>query len=424
MKTSYRLFVNTILGIFFLFNYANLRAQDLDENIQFKQYSGIVKDKETNKALVSAVLLIKGENISTITNIEGRFTIKIPDNMKQSHLVVSMLGYKDKLIPVASLLPKKNKIKLEPAIIKLDEVIVNTLKDARNLVKTVFDKRKDNYFDKHVLMTAFYRESIKRNRRNVSLAEAIVNIYKQPYMTYAKDKILLQKARKSTDYTKLDTIAFKLQGGPFNALFVDVMKYPEYIFYPDGFDLYDFKFLTSTSLKGKSVYVVSFKQKPGLNRPLYFGKLFIDIKSKALVSALYHLNVEDKVKSAKLFVKSKPRDVFAYPVSVFYRVNYREKEGKWYYAYGNSQLTFKIKRKGKWFQTKYSLNSEMAVTDWVENPNKDKPSYKQRMKHNIIIGDEASGFSDPEYWGAFNVIEPDKSIESAIKKIKKHLIKE
>ena len=36
---------------------------------------------------------------------------------------------------------------------------------------------------------------------------------------------------------------------------------------------------------------------------------------------------------------------------------------------------------------------------------------------------KASGFSDPNFWGAYNIIEPEKSIESAIKKISKQLNK-
>jgi len=37
--------------------------------------------------------------------------------------------------------------------------------------------------------------------------------------------------------------------------------------------------------------------------------------------------------------------------------------------------------------------------------------------------DESSGFKDADFWGAYNVIEPEKSIESAIKKIKRKLIR-
>ena len=40
----------------------------------------------------------------------------------------------------------------------------------------------------------------------------------------------LGKSRKNTDYNKLDTLAVKLQGGPFSNLYTDIIKYPEFIF--------------------------------------------------------------------------------------------------------------------------------------------------------------------------------------------------
>ena len=64
----------------------------------------------------------------------------------------------------------------------------------------------------------------------------------------------------------------------------------------------------------------------------------------------------------------------------------------------------------------------MAITDWEKNTTGImKP--KNSLKPTIILGDEASGFSDPEFWGKYNIIEPEKSIESAIKKIIKQLKK-
>ncbi|HLT52097.1 MAG TPA: hypothetical protein VKZ93_09060, partial [Arenibacter sp.] len=49
------------------------------------------------------------------------------------------------------------------------------------------------------------------------------------------------------------------------------------------------------------------------------------------------------------------------------------------------------------------------------------PKYKDRLKTSVILGDEAIGFSDPDFWGEYNIIEPEKSIESAIKKIQRQL---
>ena len=70
----------------------------------------------------------------------------------------------------------------------------------------------------------------KKGEENVSLSEAVVNIYKSPYQSNRRDAVQLYKARKSTDYSKLDTIALKLQGGPYNTLYSDIIKYPDIVF--------------------------------------------------------------------------------------------------------------------------------------------------------------------------------------------------
>jgi hypothetical protein len=59
------------------------------------------------------------------------------------------------------------------------------------------------------MMTAFYRETIKKNRSYVSLSEAIVDILKQPYASFRQDQAELYKSRKQTDYKKLDTLVLQ-----------------------------------------------------------------------------------------------------------------------------------------------------------------------------------------------------------------------
>ncbi len=394
------------------------------EEIEYNQFSGVVLDKDTDEPLVFASLSVVGTNISTVTNTDGEFLIKIPKSLINAELTISILGYKQKTISILKLQSEKNKIRLNVVVTKLSEVVFELPKDAKSLVKSMFKKKRENNSDQHVKMTAFYRETTKKGRKNASLAEAIVTVFKQPYVSLNNDKLKLYKVRKSTDYSRLDTIALKLQGGPYNALFVDLMKYPDYVFPEDTFDFYDFSFAPSTTVNGRGVYVVKFKQKQIHEDPMYYGKLFIDAKTRALSSAIFNLNVENAEKASRLFVKKKPKGVRVIPESVAYRVDYRESDGKWYYGYSNAQLVFKVKRKRKLFSSTYSISSEMAITDWALNPKKEKPSYKESMRHSIIISDEASGFSDPDFWGAYNVIEPEKSIEVAIKKIQKKLIKE
>lgn len=391
------------------------------EQEKFTQYKGEVTDASSNKPLVFATLSVEGTNISTITNTEGSFQLKIPNTMTDGTVVVSFLGYKSKSIPISQLKANRNKISLVISVTELTEVNINAPKDAAALVKETLARKGDNYFDDPTLMTAFYRETIKRRKRNVSLSEAVVNIYKSPYSSVRKDAVELYKARKSTDYSKLDTVALKLQGGPFNTLYVDIMKYPEYIFSAGAIEDYKFTFSRSTRINDKLIYVIKFTQLETVAEPLYRGELFIDVEQRTLTSAIYTLNITDKVKAAKLFVRRKPAKVDVWPTEVAYRVDYREKNGKWYYGYSNVLLEFKVDWEDKLFNSVYSMTAEMAVTDWEKNSTGELPKNRDRIKKSIILSDEAVGFSDPDFWGEYNIIEPEKSIESAIRKIQRQL---
>jgi len=396
--------------------------QDMQEQeSSFNQYQGRIIDSETNNPLVFATLSIENTNISTVSNTEGYFSLKVPKDMSEGQVSVSFLGYETRTIPLTQLKENKNEIALVVSFTELSEVSLAVPKDAKALVKETLLRRGDNYFDDPTLMTAFYRETIKKRRKNVSLSEAVVNIYKSPYNSDRRDALQLYKARKSTDYDKLDTLAIKLQGGPFNTLFVDMIKYPQYIFTEETFDDYNFSFENSTKVNDKLIFVINFKQKESILDPLYQGKLYIDADKKILTSAIYSLNITDRDKAAKMFVRKKPSHANVWPTDIAYRVDYREKNGKWYYGYSNVLLEFKINWDDRLFNSVYSMTCEMAITDWEKNTTGESPKFKDRIKSSIILEDEAIGFSDPDFWGEYNIIEPEKSIESAIKKIQRQL---
>ena len=397
--------------------------QDVPQQVvtTFKQYKGEVLDEQTKAPLVFATVALEESNISTITNTEGEFLLKVPEGTTSGNVLVSFLGYKTKLIPLNQLKPNKNRILLDVSVTQLAEVNVTIPKSAESLVREALSKKGEKYFNDPTVMTAFYRETIKKRRKNVSLSEAVVNIYKAPYTSSRKDAVQLYRARKSTDYSKLDTLALKLQGGPFNALFVDIMKYPEYIFTTDNISDYRYSFDRSTRINDKLIYVVNFEQRSEITDPLYKGKLYIDADKKILTSAIYSLNITDKLIASKMFVRKKPRNAMVYPNEVAYRVDYREKDGRWYYGYSNVLLEFKVDWDRKLFNSVYSMTAEMAVTDWEKNTTGEVPRRQERIKSSIIMSDEALGFSDPDFWGEYNIIEPEKSIESAIKKIQRQL---
>jgi hypothetical protein len=391
--------------------------------VEIKELKGTVFGTNSEKPLASAILNLKGTNVSTVTNSEGLFILKINGDLKVETLLVSSIGHKTKEIQISSFTDNEFKIYLDENATQLSEVNLLAFKEAKNLVREVFKSKAKNNQDQSVLMTAFYRETIKRRNTNVSLTEAVVNLYRKSYSSNSRDEIELQIARKSTNYKRLDTLAFKLQGGPFTALYLDIMKYPEYIFPNESIAGYDFSFDTPSTVNDRPVYVVNFKQQEAIESIGYYGKLYIDVESLALTSATYSLILDGKISAKDFLTEKKPRDVVVYPTSTSYKVDYREKDGKWYYGYSSVELTFKVNKRGQLFNQVYSVSSEMAITDWEIYDGDNRIKSKERLRPTMILADRISGFSDPDFWGKYNLIEPEKSIESAIDKIRKKMKK-
>ena len=432
MKTTKCFLMNMLLPVYIVFllifhvNYVQATNEQLlpknSDSENYVEYKGLVVDHKTGEPLAFASMNVVGTNISIVANSEGQFSVKLSKEITNPIVSISFIGYKIKQVALNNIKPEKPRIEMYTNTVQLPELSVIS-KDAAELVRAVLEKKGKNYFDSAMLMTAFYRETIRKNKTYASLSEAVVEINKQPYTSFKTDVLRLFKSRKKTDYARLDTLTFKLMGGPFNSLYLDVMKYPDVLFTDDMMNNYEFTFDKSTYVDRQIIYVVDFKQLPGKTEPLYYGKLYIDAQSLALKSATFNLNLADKEEASKMFIMKKPLNAKVYPVEAKYRIDYREKEGRWYYGYSRIELGLKIIWKKKLFNTTYNSTVEMAVTDWGKAAEKKSNDFKDRLKPSVIIVDEASGFSDPQFWGEFNVIEPEKSIETAIKKIQKQLEK-
>jgi hypothetical protein len=391
------------------------KKSDMQEILIIK---GKVVDKETLTPLVFASVSVKESNVATITNIDGEFVIKITDPANSKNLEISFLGYKNRLIPLAEMKNNgfKNIITLETAPIPIKEIIIKPMVP-EDIVARCIGAIGKNYAEEPNLMTAFYRETIRKNRTYVSIGEALVEIFKAPYSNDLRyDGSRIYKGRKSTDLEKVDTVLFKLQGGPVTSLELDLAKNPEAIFTFDAMKYYDYSLTGVIEIDGKPHYVIDFIQKPGIDIPLFLGKLFINTSSYALAAAEFGFNLEDKEEAASFFIKKKPLGMEVTPELASYMVKYREQDGKWYFAYSRAEVKFKVNWKKKLFNTNYTTMSEIAVTDRTEEE-VIKFTGKEKLKYSDIFIEEVTAFADPDFWGDYNVIEPDQSIESAIRRL-------
>ncbi|PRZ00883.1 carboxypeptidase-like protein [Marinilabilia salmonicolor] len=397
--------------------------EQLPDTTKFLLLRGSVEDEDSGDPLAFATVAIEGTNIATVSNSSGNFSLKVPKEKSNEQIRISFIGYEKKYMPVSSFRHGRNTIELKMITVPLVEVSVFP-SDPNLLIRAVLNRRDENYLADPTKMTAFYRETIKKGWSYVSLSEAVVDVYKFSYDNPREDRVKLHIGRKSTDYEKLDTVAFKLQGGPYTATMLDIMKDPYLLFDNDMIDYYNFKISNITRIEDRTIYVLSFEQKPSVKIPLFYGRLYVDTENLAVTRAVFNMNTEDKDEVARMFIRKKPFGARVFPTEASYIVNYRQnEEGKWYFGYSRGQASFKVKWRRKLFNTNYHTTLEMAVTDW-EITSEDPFRGSDRLKINAIMEDEVSGFSDPDFWGDYNVIEPEQPIENVIKKIQKKLVRE
>ena len=86
--------------------------------IEAKTVKGTVLDASTGEPLIGATIMADGTNNGVATDLEGRFSFNVPDNVK--NILVSDVGYDAKVVPAAA----NVKVELEKANTQLDDVIV------------------------------------------------------------------------------------------------------------------------------------------------------------------------------------------------------------------------------------------------------------------------------------------------------------
>lgn len=403
-------------------NGAGTHGKKKGDQQNFTTIRGKVVDSETNNPLVFATVAVSETNVAVITNIDGEFTIKVGEALLGKNLEFSFLGYKSKALPISSFRDNgyKNTITLEAAPIPIKEIIVRPV-DPTDIVYKAIGKINKNYETVPNLMTGFYRETIRKNRQYVSIGEAVVEIFKAPYDNDVRfDNARIYKGRKSADVEKMDTVLFKLEGGPLSAIELDIVKNTEAILTFDAMKYYNYSLSSVIEINGKPHYVISFKQKPSVEMPLFMGDLYIDMETNGITEAEFGFNLEDKAAASSIFIRKKPLGMEVTPELATYRAKYREQNGKWHFEYARAEVKFKVNWKKKLFNTYYTTMSEIAITDRTDQE-VIKFANKDKLKFSDIFTDKVSAFADKEFWGDYNVIEPDQSIDAAIRRLSRKL---
>ncbi|MCX6282455.1 MAG: carboxypeptidase-like regulatory domain-containing protein [Bacteroidetes bacterium] len=387
----------------------------------FVTVNGILKDAKTGEKLSYAAITVPNTGIGTVSNSDGEFTLKVNSSLNAEFFEVSHLGYATARFKISEAAGQEKTYSMDTQPIKLQEISV-VPKDAREIVEAAIQSIKKNYSQVPNMMNAFYRESIRQRRTYLSISEAVVDIYKAPYSGLQNDKVKIFKGRKGSNVKRADTLMVQLQGGPHVSMLLDIVKNTDLSIALNNLDNYKFEFGTIVNIDNKLNWVINFSPDVVKEEPLYFGKLYIEQDNMAITRAEFSLDLSDEDKASRFFVQRKPMSLVFTPTSTGYLVTYKQQNGKFYIDYVRIELKFRCDWKKRLFKNNYTLISEMAITDRRED-NIVKFANQEVFRSDMVFTDKVQAFTDVDFWGENNIIEPDNSIENAIKKLSKSMKK-
>lgn len=375
-------------------------------------------------AYVSVTHVVSG--VSNVSNSEGFFSLKLPMEVSsEDEIRVSYLGYVTATLRVEdfseSSPDKPHGIRLPPVSFTLDPAVIRSI-DPLDLLNEAYDKVKENYPSVTTGITAFYREIIRRQSgRYLALSEAVLDINKASYTSFQSDRARIFKGRASTDYRAADSILIRFRGGVVAALDMDNVKNPfAGVWFREVERHYRFAMGEPVLRDGLFFYVVTFTQIDGSEEILYSGRLYIESGSLAIGRIELSLNVKGREeKAAGIMVVKRPPDTRFYVTKADYAVNYKRFGDTWHYDYSLMRINLSSRKGKSFFRNNYVITGEMAVTAHNEAPA--RIGADERIRFKDFLSEKVGDFRDDDFWGDYNVIEPDKSIDAVIRRIIRRL---
>ncbi|MDR1951850.1 MAG: carboxypeptidase-like regulatory domain-containing protein [Bacteroidales bacterium] len=380
--------------------------------------SGVVKKQRTNEKLGYVNVHYLEQNVSTITNADGEFTIKIKKNEgEKGRLEFSHLGYSNVIISVHGRTIKDTTIYLTPVAIILNPVTVHA-GDPESIVRQAISKIKNNYNSEPSLFSGFYRETIKKRTNYVSISEAVIDIYKTSYTRGINaDRVYIEKGRQIADYSRYDTLLVKYMGGPVISTHLDVVKNNDFFLTYDDTPLYNYVLETTTMIDDRLHFAIKFSPKNVMPQSAYYGIMYIDQENLTFSRIEFNLSMQDQKLATKVILRKKPATMHFTPEEVAYLCIYKQHNGKSYLYYVRNEVQFKCDWRQRLFSTRYTIVSEAVVTGMqqVSEVSVGKSSFRP----NQFLTGNAMNFYDEGFWQNYNIIDPTESLESAVQKLLK-----
>jgi hypothetical protein len=374
---------------------------------------GVVIDSVNSEPMDMVNIGIVGKSLGTASNRQGKFGFYLPVEYAGKKLVFSSLGYRRDSIMIPTT-DTSVVVTLAETSVELPEVLVK-LVEPDEIMNEVVRRKRSNYADDPLILTAFFRETIQQDEQYVDVSEAVVEIFKPPYhQQYAQERVRFVKGRKGEFSGDMEMIDFKLQGGPFLFSRVDVVRQGGFL--PDGTEnpVYRYFFKRMDYDHGRRVFVVGFEPHNDTGELLYEGEIVVDEESFAIVGATFEMTSKTIRKSREYLIRRDSRRFRTKPSFARYHIDYRPWKDKWVLNSVRGEVNMKVIDRKEKIRTVFNTVSELVVTDLRPGERKEF-RWNESFRADYILSDQIESY-DRDFWSRYNIISPDESVEKIFEK--------
>ncbi|MFN1835829.1 DUF5686 family protein [Balneola sp. MJW-20] len=280
-------YIFRFLLLIFLMMPAGLSAQ--------KVIRGTITDAETGEGLPNANILVEGTYRGTITNLDGEYTLTVPDI--PATVLVRYIGYNSERREIRQNSDEKQDFALQPAIFDLGEVVVTGEDKAIRIMREVIRRKQIWRASLNTYRAeAYTRQRLANDTSIVSISESISEAFWDKEKGHRE---VVKSRRQTANIEGSDNFAGVSYLPNFYDDNLDIAGFDVVgVTNPKAFDYYDFKILSETRLDDKIVYEIGVSAKRKL-QPTFEGTIFVLDEDFALLS-----------------VDLKPNDVVTFPVPI------------------------------------------------------------------------------------------------------------
>jgi hypothetical protein len=382
---------NKILVIFILLFSLSIEVFSQDSIPGKFEISGRIIDSESGYPVSYATIGVARLGIGTVSNIDGDWTLRLPQYAKNGILKVNCLGYTNQEIALSNL-TNGSVIHLKPTNYELGEVVVVPDTLIFYILNKAYKDIKENYPVKASLTKGFYRETQRiSDSLFLYFNEAVLNVYKNTYRNTSNfGQIEVEKSRKNV-FPGIDSLNdVRFYGGPHFPNDLDIVFSRWDFIRPSQFRYWKYELEGMYKDSVSDIYTIRFYNRESPNGN-FRGKIYIDANSYAYIGF--------ELTRAGVNTSVTPSSSSYLPGNTTIKIGYTDKDGLKYLSYIN------YKTNGLNTATKTRIYKDIEyITTSIKTDSVYPIPYNRQFDYTDILSIKAQNY-DQSYWKDYNILQ-------------------